>query len=191
MLQLRTQLIGLLLLLSHCVVASGTTDSPQIECSASVLPGSAAFAIQNLEGNEEWKWHKASSADGLLEYEWSVTLGEFSSDGNFKSNGKRFGFSLFKWNSMSEVSGSLFALFRYYGQNDVWTESDGEHGPKYTRVEGARVKAGIYKNSVLLGVTDPSTFKLLFKERPKAAYLSAHLPAINKNYSCVIEIQYE
>ena len=94
--RLNARLAVLMLGMIHCVVVNGAAESSEIECQGSVKPGSAVFVIENLEGNDGWLWYKTTSEDGLLEYQWSVTLGHLSTDGEFKNSGKSFGFSLFQ-----------------------------------------------------------------------------------------------
>lgn len=174
------------LISTSLICAEHSTD---VYCDNSVKPGSAAFVIENPEGTEGWIWNKSSSENGLLEYQWSVTLGNFTDEGGFESTGQDFGFTLFKWDHRPQMQGSLTELFRY-GQYDAWTTTCHKTGSMHRRVEGALVKAGVYLDAVLIGINDHKTYDLLFKDKPDAALINSFLPAINKRHSCIIKINY-
>lgn len=179
-----------LLIVILTATANGSSGSQSVECQASVRPNSAAFTIENLEGIDDWIWNRANTEEGVVEYWWSVAPGEIDDNGTFKGMDKFFGFVLGKRNDLPQATGSLNELFRY-GEYGAWTNTCCEKKTTHTRIDGAIVKAGVHKQSILIGITDPKTFEMFFKDQPKTAYISAFLPAIEKHYSCVINIDYQ
>ena len=181
--------ISIIITVSYLSFPSYAIELSEVDCDNSVKHGSAAFVILNPEGEEGWTWNKTSSENGLLEYQWAVTLGEITEEGVFKGTGKSFGFTLFKWNEKSQMSGNLSELIQH-GQYTAWATACHNDGTTHNIIESARVKAGIFMDSILLGTNDLDTYELLLNDKPEAAYIEAYLSAINKQYTCTIYINY-
>jgi hypothetical protein len=133
--------------------------------STGVVTGQVAEFSIPVAHEGPWRWARAKTDDNVLEFAWEVSVK--SSDGEY-----HFGFSLFKFPGAAEGAGNLGALLKA-GQASLWKiEPDGGG----SLVEGAMVSATADAGRVVIRLSDPTSVRLLFGNRPAVAKVLTRTP---------------
>ena len=112
-----------------------------------------------------WRWARAETGDSVLEFTWELSVKKSDSE-------YQFGFSLFKFPGTVEGTGNLDQLLRA-GQASLWKIGPDGGG---TRVEGASVSATADAGRVVIRLSDPTSVRLLFGNRPAVAKVLTRTP---------------